>query len=487
MTYVTIIVFYAGFFLVGAFAGRHYAGERTTNDLLLAGKRLPLWLGVFTLIATWVGGGYINGTAEAVYDPQAGLIWTQAPWCFALSLMLGGLIFARPMRRYGFTTMLDLFERRYGPRVAGVLYIPALLGEVFWTAAILAALGGAFGTILGLETTSAILISAAVAVVYTVIGGLWSVALTDGLQLVCIAVGLGVALPFAVQQGGGWGSVWQSYQIAHPDSARLLPTLEMLRQPSGCRWIDTALLLILGGIPWQVYFQRVLACRDDRTAVGLSLLAGVGCLVLALPSVVIGMVGSTVDWTPFLGETPEPAMILPYVLRYLTPPLIGTLGLCAIAAAVMSSVDSSILSASSMFAWNIFRPLRRESTDSQIRRVMQGAIVAIGLCGAVLAISVGSVYTLWYLSADLVYVILFPQLVVGLFDRRANAWGALCGAAVGTLMRAWEGQGSLVNPAALTDSVLLPPRTAAMLVSLCTIVIVSRLTAPWNPPRALTD
>ena len=82
MTYVTIFLFYAGFFAVGTLAGRKYAATGTTDELLLAGNRLPIWLGTFTLIATWVGGGYINGTAEAVYDTTTGLVWTQSALVF---------------------------------------------------------------------------------------------------------------------------------------------------------------------------------------------------------------------------------------------------------------------------------------------------------------------------------------------------------------------------------------------------------------------
>ena len=62
----------------------------------------------------------MNSTAEAVFDEAAGLVWAQAPWGYALSLILGGLFFARKMRRYGFTTMLDLFDRRYGKKVVAV-------------------------------------------------------------------------------------------------------------------------------------------------------------------------------------------------------------------------------------------------------------------------------------------------------------------------------------------------------------------------------
>jgi high affinity choline transporter 7 len=475
------------FFALGALAGRRCRSEDSTGELLVAGRRLPLWLAVMTLISTWVGGGYINGTAEAVYDSARGLVWAQAPWCYGVSLILGGLFFARRMRRHGFTTMLDLFEQRYGRRVAAVLYLPALLGETFWMAAILAALGTAFATVLGLDATTSVIVSAAVAVTYTVLGGLWSVAYTDSLQLLCIAGGTCVALPFALEHTGGLATTIASYQEQFGSAARMIPEVTAWggKQPWGWQWTDMAVLLILGGIPWQVYFQRVLACDSDKNAVRLSVLAGVGCLVMAIPAGLLGMVGATVDWsTTAIGPPESPALILPHVMRYLTPPFVATLGLCAVAAAVMSSVDSSILSASSMFAWNIYRPFKPSASDREIQVVMRILVVVIGSLGAAMAIIVNSVYTLWYLSADLVFVILFPQLVMGLFYRRATAAGAMCGALVGLTLRLGGGEPTLGIPAWLPYpwqdpdlGILFPFRTFAMLSSLLTIWFVSRLTS----------
>lgn len=493
--FAALTFFYALFLAVGALAswrGRH----ADSDEFLLAGRRLPLWIGVLTMTATWVGGGYINGTAEAVYDPQRGLLWAQAPWCYALSLILGGLLFARRMRRCGFTTMLDLFAARYGKRVAAGLYLPALVGDLFWSAAILAALGAAFGTVLGLDYRTAILISASVAIAYSVLGGLWSVAYTDALQLLCILVGLCVALPFVFQHTDGLWPTVEAYRRQLGDSAGLIPrpTAFAGDSPWGWSWVDMACLLVFGGIPWQVYFQRVLACRSDRDARRLSVLAGACCLLMAIPAVMIGMAGALLDWDPVAGAPPPtPALILPYVLRYWTPPAIATIGLGAVAAAVMSSVDSSILSSSTMFTWNIYRPLLRPRADGgEIRMVTRVAIVAIGSAAAVLALRVASVYTLWYLCADLVYVVLFPQLVMGLLMPRANAIGAISGAAVGLLLRLGGGEPQLGIPAWLpypgleaTGGTLFPFRTFAMLVSLATIAVVSVATRRWNAPRPL--
>ncbi|NQU25079.1 MAG: sodium:solute symporter family protein [Candidatus Nealsonbacteria bacterium] len=473
-------------FAVGVGAGRRRRGDGSPQDLLLAGRRIPLFVGVFTLTATWVGGGYINGTAEAVYDPEQGLFWAQAPWCYALALVLGGLFFAGKMRRLGFTTLLDPFEIRYGRRVAAGLFLPALLGEIFWSAAILVALGTTFGTILNLDFSVSILISAAVAIGYTVVGGLRSVAYTDVVQLLCILIGLGIAIPFALSRAGGSEVVVNSYfeqMPAFPQGSAVW------------KWTDMALMLILGGIPWQVYFQRVLASENAKAAVRLSYVAGIGCAAMAIPAVLIGAIGAVADWsaTP-AGAPPQSALVLPYVLQYLTPPVIGMIGLAAVAAAVMSSVDSSILSASSMFAWNVYRPLfRPHASDRETRCVVRFAIVAVGVAATALALSVGSVYLMWYLCADLVYVILFPQLLTALFDRRANRTGAISGAVVGLILRLGGGEPFLGLPTLIPYPLQTPTgchfpfRTVAMLGGLATIWLVSRATASRDAPRPLTD
>ena len=93
----------------------------------------------FLFKATWVGGGYISGTAEEIFGK--GLIWCQAPFGYALSLVFGGMLFANKMREQGYVTMLDPLQDAFGERMGGMLFIPALCGEVFWSAATLAALG----------------------------------------------------------------------------------------------------------------------------------------------------------------------------------------------------------------------------------------------------------------------------------------------------------------------------------------------------------
>jgi high affinity choline transporter 7 len=477
---------------MGAFAGGTYglglwASRRkpahTFADMVLGGRSLGIGIGVFTMTATWVDGGYVNGTAEATY--ASGLLHVQAPWGYALSLVVGGLWFAPRMRRHGFTTLLDPFERRFGRRAAALLYLPALTGELFWTAAVLMALGTTFGILLNMDTTWSIVLAATIVMAYTTVGGLWAVALTDVAQLAILVAGMWIVVPFAAAAAGGLPVAWQAYGETFRGST------------SGVNWwawSDTALLLVLGGIPWHVYFQRVLACRDEATARRLSILAGLCCLVAAVPPVLIGICARVVDWGARGLAEPAPALVLPYVLAHLVPPVVSAVGLGAVAAAVMSSVDSSILSASSMAAWNVYRPLVRPGASSaQLAKVARRAVIVAGVAATLLAIRADSVYALWVLCSDLVYCILFPQLVLVLWDRRANRWGCYAGLAVSAVLRASAGEPLLGLPAFVSlpadaDGVAtVPYRTIAMLAGLATIWVVSRLTARRCPPLALAD
>jgi len=475
-----------GFFYIGIVGFGIYASARKSeedvNEVLLAGRKIPLFMAIFTMSATWIGGGFINGTAENTYNTGYGLIWVQAPWGYALSLIVGGLFFARKMRDEGYKTMLDPLEQKFGKRMASVLFLPALSGEIFWSAAILTALGTTFGIILGINLQAAIVISALIAIAYTAIGGLWAVAITDMLQLSLLFIGLLLVLPFAVSHLGGFSDTWILYQEKMGALATLLPSKGALGEYYW-QWWDYALLLIFGGVPWQVYFQRVLSAKDADTAVQLSFFAAFICILAAIPASMIGMIGAVTDWAAMGLPAPETsASVLPHVMRYLTPSIIGAIGLGAIAAAVMSSVDSSILSAASMSTWNVYRPLVKPNiTPTNLAKVLKRCIWIVGIAATILALNIESVYELWFLCSDFVFCLLFPPLVCALFDKKSNVYGAAFGFVVAATLRFGGGDVTLGIPAFIDYPMmaegqsLFPFRTLAMFSGLTTIILVSRI------------
>nr|XP_056717836.1 high affinity choline transporter 1 [Euleptes europaea] len=490
---IAIIVFYLAILFVGIWAAWRTKNSGSDGDrseaIIVGGRDIGLLVGGFTMTATWVGGGYINGTAEAVYVPGYGLAWAQAPIGYALSLVVGGLFFAKPMRSKGYVTMLDPFQQIYGKRMGGLIFIPALMGEMFWAAAIFSALGATISVIIDVNINISVIISALIAILYTLVGGLYSVAYTDVVQLFCIFLGLWISVPFAMYHPAvtdiGITAVHEVYQK---------PWLGFIKTPDIYTWLDNFLLLILGGIPWQAYFQRVLSSSSATYAQVLSILAAFGCLVMALPAILIGAIGASTDWnqTEYGMIDPktkdEADMILPIVLQYLCPVYISFFGLGAVSAAVMSSADSSILSASSMFARNIYQlSFRQSASDKEIVWVMRITIFLFGASATAMALLAKSVYGLWYLSSDLVYIIIFPQLLCVLFIKGTNTYGAIVGYLFGFLLRITGGepylylQPLIFYPGWYKDDIdniyiqRFPFKTLAMLTSFFTNIGVSYL------------
>uniref|UniRef100_H2YD70 Uncharacterized protein n=1 Tax=Ciona savignyi TaxID=51511 RepID=H2YD70_CIOSA len=482
---VSIIVFYLLILAIGIYAAWRKRRAGTGNEsetIMVGGRDIGLFVGSFTMTATWVGGGYINGTAEYVYTPGYGLLWTQAPIGYACALVISGLFFAKKMRNEGYVTMLDPLQRKLGKVMGAFLYLPALAGELFWCAAILAALGGTLRVVINLSMTASVIVSACIAVMYTLVGGLYSVAYTDVVQLICIFIGLvrwclyliymycyvnaqfqlilnpdtdnrisrsllsvvivaripfltGFIHSFRKRKEKKTSKIktlpmnyfiqWLSIPFAftHPAVSDIATTAYLSPNWLGTwdinstgLWIDSALLLLFGGIPWQVYFQRVLSSESAESAQKLSFIAAFGCMVMSIPSILIGAIAASTDWNATGYGLPRPyhkeqANILPIVLQYLTPVAVSFFGLGAVSAAVMSSADSSILSASSMFTRNIYNVLiRPRASQTELVWVMRVTIVLVAVAAAALALAVKSVYLLFYLCSDLIYVILFPQV-----------------------------------------------------------------------------
>jgi high affinity choline transporter 7 len=507
---VAIAAMYAVFLAIGWWASRRMT-LGTAAEYLVAGRAMPLWMATLTMAATWIDGGYLLGTSEGVLASLASG-W-QGGVAFGLSLILGGVFFARRMRRLEFVTLVDPLAARFGERWGAVLALPAMFGEVFWSAELLVAIGASFGVILGLDLTTAIVVSAAVVTLYTMVGGMWSVGYTDTVQFALIPIGLLVALPFALSAAGGLDACWSGYVARQGAAASVLPPFE----PDGywtsqriAGWWDLSIMLVLGGIPWNCYFQRVQSCQTPAKAQWHSIVAGLITIVMTVPPLLFGLAAFNYsDWSPQAARQlhDAPSMALPLVLVEATPPLVAILGLIAIVGAVTSSFSASILSAGSMIGWNLWRSLvAPEISAHAMRRLVRAMVVVLGMLAVVLALRVQSVQKLWFFTSDLVFVLVFPQLVFALFDPRANRTGSIVAFCTSLVLRLADGESILAVPRLLPlaelvgpllpggatvwfdaegHATLFPVRTAAALAGLLLLPLVSRLTGRWDPPRAI--
>jgi len=472
---------YAAFLVVGWIAARKVrGGAKAASDLIVAGRDMPMWIAGLTMTATWVDGGYLLGTTEGAYKSSIQL-GIQGGLCFGISLILGGVLFAEVMRRHGFTTLIDPFEARFGKSWAAVLFLPALAGELFWSAELLVAIGSTFGVLLGLPLTSAILLSAVVTTAYTALGGMWSVAYTDIFQLMLIALGLAAALPFVLHGAGGLTHAWSTYR-----AVRSAPW----SSADVVSWWDVSLMLVFGGIPWNCYFQRVLSCRTPRDARRQSLLAGVLTIAFTVPPLLMGIAAVAYPWSAeaLARLRTSPADAMPLLFAIAVPPVVGMLGLAAIVGAVTSSFSSSILSAGSMLSWNCLKRLIWPSISiRQMSGVIRSSILVFGAIATVLALKVQSVQALWFFTSDLVFVLLFPQLLFAIFDPKANRAGSIAAFSVSLVLRVGGGEPLLGLPALIPYPPAAPFRTIAAIAGLILLPVVSRATARWSAARPLAN
>lgn len=490
---VVVLLFYILILGTGVWAAqKSRKAERKSNGdrtevVLLGERRINLVVGVFTMTATWVGGGFILGLAEAVYTPNRGLVWALMPLQYSFNFILGGLFFAKPMRDKMYVTMMDPLQQKYGHILCSCLALPSLLGDILWVSCTLFSLGITMSVILDLPYSYSVWISSAVAIIYTLLGGLYSVAYTDIIQLALVFVSLFLCIPFVLLSPKSLSIAQTAFNHTFQE-----PWVGTLQQDDIWMWIDDFLLLGLGSVGFQSFHQRTLSAATSTTAQLTCYAAAFVIAILGIPPVLVGAVAASTDWNLTLYGLPPPyargeqTFVLPLTLQSLTPPYISVIGIGAVAAAVMSSTDSGLLSATSVFSSNIYKNiLRKQVSDYEMQWVIRVAVVVVGVVGTSITFYTKSTLVLWILGADVAYTLIFPHLVAVLFFKVTNGYGGTVGYILGITIRILVGENTIGLPVVLplpgcilVDGVYVqkaPFRTFSMLCTLVTIVLVSSM------------
>jgi SSS family solute:Na+ symporter len=388
------------------------------TDFLLAGRRLGVVLGAGALAATHFGGGAVLGGAEYAYTYGASGAWYGIST--GVGLLVLGLFTAARFRALALLTVPDYLSRRYGGRsirvIAALLSLAALVGIL---AAQVNAAGRAFG-ILGMGTVAAPVLAVAVFVAYTALGGLWAATISDLVQLVLGVLGVAFAAVVVVVRSAHDGGMAALLASRGVPEGYMNPTGEGV---SFIAWLllPTVMYTLIG----QDFYQRLFATRDARTARTAALTGGfVLVLVSGLP-VVAGMGARALG-----PESLEAGEALPWVLRELMHPVLGGIILAAILAAIMSTADSLLTSATSHVVGDLWPGSPGES-DAATLRLSRAVTVAVGALALLLGLALpGIVTTLIYAYTMYSAGVLVP-VIGGVVWKRATRAGAISSALAG--------------------------------------------------------
>ena len=395
---------------------------KTEKDYLLAGRKLGYALGTFTIFATWFGAESVIGASGAIYS--GGLAGGSAdPFGFGLCLIVMGIVFAIPLWKRKLTTLADLFRQRYSPGVEKIAVFMMVPSTLMWAAAQIRAFGQVLTASSTLELEVAIAIAATIVIVYTILGGLLAVAYTDLIQGVVLIVGLISLFILVLFNTPDIAGVWNSI-----DPDRLT-----LRQPPGTSLlerIDIWVIPLCGSVVAQELVARVIATRSPKVAQRSSIAAGSMYLGFGLIPAFIGLVG--LHLVPGLEDTEQ---IIPIMAQTYMPTVLYVIFAGALVSAILSTVDSALLVASSLVSHNIIVKSKPDMPEFKKVGWARFFVLVFGVLAWIIATNAEGVYNLVVDAAAFGTAGIFTIVVFGLFTKIGEKLSA--GATLFTAMTVW--------------------------------------------------
>jgi SSS family solute:Na+ symporter len=456
-----VVVYLAIMLFIGIYSARQ---THSTVDFMVAGRRMPVWICAATLIATWFGGSAMMGSSGAAYE--GGFLRIIAdPFGGALALFVVGFFFARIFRRLRLITFIEFFEDRFGITAATVAAVASIASNIGWTAGMLVAFGFVFETLTGVPLVWGITGGAVIVFVYTAVGGMWAVAVTDFVQMLIIAIGLVVLLVTVLVDVGGWGVI--APQLPE-HTFRMVPL-----ENSTEIWLNYFRMWLIFGladVTSQSLLQRSFSAKSEQVAQNSFYLAGFGYLTLGMIPVMLGIIASVT-----LPGLEDPETVIPTLaLKHLHPVAIA-LFVGALLAAIMSTCDSALLAAASVFSTNLLPFFKSKPSDKLKLLVTRLSIPVLGSVAIYIALKVQVIFNLILDANSVVLVSVVVPFIAGIYWKKSNRTGTLTAMAVGFLV--W-----------LVAVWFLPNLAGDMLgliACLVTILVVTPLTQKFDPPRPL--
>ncbi len=457
-----------------------YAALRVhnTKDYAIAGRSLPMYVVTATVFATWFGSEAVLGIpATFLKEGLQGVV--ADPFGSSLCLIIVGLFFAKPLYRLNLLTIGDYYRLRFGRTVEMLTTICIVVSYLGWVAAQIKALGLVFNVLSdgAVSQEAGMWLGSASVLIYTLFGGMWSVAITDFVQMIVIVIGLLYIGWEVSDQAGGVVTV-----VSHAAAAGKFDFWPEWGVATTIPFIATWMTMMLGSIPQQDVFQRVQSSANEKIAVRASVLGG--SLYFCFCFIPMFLAYSATLITPDLVaeylET-DSQLILPKLVLEKAPLFAQIMFFGALLSAIKSCASATLLAPSVTFSENLVRPLlaalRPDLTDRQFLRVMQTVVLVF--TAVVTTIAVNSELTIYGLVENaykVTFVAAFIPLACGVYWKRATTQGAVASMVLGLMT--W------LSLEAAAPEAVWPPQFIGFLVSAASMVIFSFLPQYITTPGA---
>lgn len=397
-----------------------------TRDFYTAGRSLPLAMVTAMMFAGWFGAETVMGIpATFMEDGLVGLL--SDPLGAAACLILFGLFFAKRLYRMNLLTIGDFYRQRYSRGIEVLTGLAIALSYLGWVAAQITALGMLINLLThqALSISDGIMLASVIVVIYTVVGGLWSVAITTSIQIVITVISLSSIAWLLVNQVGGLEPIWQHALLNNafklPSDVSPLLALAML---------TSFLTLAFGSIPQQDVFQRANAARNEQIAVWSAIGGGVLYLIFTTIPLLIAYSAHLID--PSLVErimAVDGEALIPALIQQELPLFAQIVFYGALVGVILGTSASTLLAPSFMLSENVLRELfSRPLTDQQMLLLTRSVIVSFALLVCIYALQAreldAGLHDMVEAAYKVTLVVAFVPLVAGLFWRKANNQGA---------------------------------------------------------------
>jgi SSS family solute:Na+ symporter len=466
LDYIVIALYMLGMIGIGVWATKRSKNE---EDFLVAGRRLGPLLYSGTMAAVVLGGASTVGAVGLGY--QYGISGMWLVFSIGCGLLLLSLAFAAWINRLEVYTVAQMFELRYGPGASLLTGIVMAAYTFMLSVTSTVAYGTIFGVLFELDRVPAILLGGGVVIAYSVLGGMWSITLTDFVQFIVKTIGIFfIMLPILLVKAGGW----EGMHAALPETAFSITHI-------GTQTIITYFVVyFLGLVIGQDIWQRVFTAKSEGVAKWAGFASGVYCILYAFAGALIGMCAKVLLPNIEVRDT-----VYPTIVEYALPAGIAGLVMAAALSAIMSTSSGALIATATVVKEDIVDKLapgkagaavahgeRDEVRNSRIYILIFGILMIAAACvvrGVVEALTI---------AYDILVGGLMVAIIGGFLWPRGTIKGALASIIAGTAL-------TLGTMFVMKDVFANEPIFFGIVGSLVVYVVVSLMTAPT--PAAIRD